>query len=58
MVLKLYSKTCLKLPLKKKTKTWISRPIIAYYRSKVLQNAPTDMYVQIYIMLCNLSDYI
>ena len=31
----LYSKTCLKQPLKKKR-----RPIIAYSKSKVLQNAP------------------
>ena len=36
----IYSKTCLKQPLKKKTENWFSRPIIAYCRSKVLQNAP------------------
>ena len=35
-----YSKTCVKQPLKKKTKNWLSRPIIARCRSKVLQNAP------------------
>ena len=35
-----YSKTCLKWPLKKKTKTCFVRPLIAYCRSKVLQNAP------------------
>ena len=35
----MYSKTCLKQPLKKKTKSWFSRPIIAKCRSKVLQNA-------------------
>ena len=34
-----YSKTHLKRPLKKKTKNWFSRPIIAECRSKVLQNA-------------------
>ena len=28
--------------LKKKTKNWFSRPIIAYCRSKVLQNAPRE----------------
>ena len=38
----LYSKTCLNQPLKKKTKNWLSRPIIALYRSKVLQNAPRE----------------
>ena len=37
-----YSKTCLKRPLKKKTKNWFSRPLIAKYRSKVLQNAPRE----------------
>ena len=35
----LYSKTCIKRPLKKKTKGWLIRSIIAYCRSKVLQNA-------------------
>ena len=34
-----YSETCLKRPLKKKTKNWFSRQIIAKCRSKVLQNA-------------------
>ena len=33
-----YSRTCLPLPLKKKTKNWLSRPIIAKCRSKVLQS--------------------
>ena len=37
-----YSKICLQRPLKKKTKNWLSRPIIAQCRSKVLQNAPRD----------------
>ena len=32
-----YSKTCLKRPLKMKTKTWFSRQILAKCRSKVLQ---------------------
>ena len=36
-----YIKTYLKRPPKKKTKNWFSRPIIAYCRSKVLQNAPS-----------------
>ena len=36
------SKTCLKQPLKKKTKNWFSRQIIAKCRSKVLQNAPRE----------------
>ena len=36
----LYSKTCLKQPLKQKTKNWFPSPIIAEWRSKVLQNAP------------------
>ena len=35
----LYSKTCLKQPLKKKTKNWFSIPIIPKCRSKVLQIA-------------------
>ena len=30
----IYSKTCLKRPLKNKTKNWFSRPIITYCRSK------------------------
>ena len=34
-----YSKTCLKRPLKKKTKIWFSKPVIAKCRSKVLQSA-------------------
>ena len=34
-----YSKTGLKRPLKKKIKLWFAIPIIAYCRSKVLQNA-------------------
>ena len=34
-----YSKTCLKRPIKKKTKNWFSKPIISKCRSKVLQNA-------------------
>ena len=38
----LYSKTCLKRPLKKKTKSWFSRQLIAKCRSKVLQNAPRE----------------
>ena len=42
MNISLYSKTCLKRPLKKKTKNWFSRPIIAKCRSKVLQNAPRE----------------
>ena len=33
------SKTCVKPPLKKKNKNWVSRPIITECRSKVLQNA-------------------
>ena len=37
-----YSKTCLMRPLKKKTKNWFSRLIIAYCRSNVLQNAPRE----------------
>ena len=37
-----YSKTCLKRPLKKKTKNGFSRPMIAYCRSKVLQNAQRE----------------
>ena len=37
-----YSKTCLKRPLKKKTKNWFSCPSIAICRSKVLQNAPRE----------------
>ena len=37
-----YSKTCLKRPLKKEDQNWFSRPIIAYCRSKVLQNAPRE----------------
>ena len=36
-----YSNTYLKRPLKKLTKNWLARPIIAYCRSKVLQNAPS-----------------
>ena len=36
------SKTCLKRPLKKKTKNLFSIPIIAKCRSKVLQNATTE----------------
>ena len=36
------SKTCLKWPLKKKTKNLFSIPIIAVCRSKVLQNAPRE----------------
>ena len=40
-----YSKTCLKRPLKKKSKKWVVRPIIASCRSKVLQNAPRGHYV-------------
>ena len=38
----LYSKTCLKRPLKKKTKNCFSILIIAKCRSKVLQNAPLE----------------
>ena len=38
----IYSKTRLKRPLKKKTKIWFSRPIIAKCRSEVLQNAPRE----------------
>ena len=34
--------TCLKRPLKQKTKKWFSRPITAFCRSKVLQNAPRE----------------
>ena len=34
-----YSKTCLKLPLKKEDQNWFSRPIIALCRSKVFKNA-------------------
>ena len=41
-LLELYSKTCLKQPLKKNTKYWFSRPIIAKCSSKVLQNAPRE----------------
>ena len=37
-----YSKTCVKGPLKKKTKNWFSKPIITKCRSKVLQNAPRE----------------
>ena len=37
-----YSKTCLKQPLKKKTKNCFSRQIIAKCKSKVLQNAPRE----------------
>ena len=37
-----YSKTCLKRPIKKKTKNLFSRLIIAKCRSKVLQNAPRE----------------
>ena len=33
----LYTKVCLKRPLKNKTKNWFSRPIIAYCRSKILK---------------------
>ena len=39
-----YSKTCHKRPLKKKTENWFSRPIITKCRSKVLQNAPREHY--------------
>ena len=35
----MYSKTCLKQPLKRKTKNWVSRPIVTKCRSQVLQNA-------------------
>ena len=35
----IHCKTCLRRPLKKKTKNGFSRPIIAKCRSKVLQNA-------------------
>ena len=38
----LYNKTCFKRPLKRKTKSWVSRPIIIECRSKVLQNAPRE----------------
>ena len=38
-MLKEYSKTCLKRPLKKNIKNWFSIRIISKYRSKVLQNA-------------------
>ena len=41
-LLELYSYTCLKRPLKKNTKYWFSRPIIAKCSSKVLQNAPKE----------------
>ena len=37
-----YCKTCVKQPLKKKTKNWLSRQITALCRSKVLQNAPRE----------------
>ena len=37
-----YIKTCLKRPLKNKTKNWFLKPITAYCRSKVLQNALLD----------------
>ena len=40
----MYSKTCLKRPLKNDTKNWVSIPIIAKCRSKVLQNAPIQKY--------------
>ena len=36
----LYSKTCLKRPLKKKIKIWFSKPIIAF--AEILQNAPRE----------------
>ena len=37
-----YSKICLKRPLKKKTNNWYPRPIII--RSKVLHNAPREAF--------------
>ena len=40
----MYSKTCLNRPLRKKTKNWIWRPIIAWCRSKVLQYWPSLSY--------------
>ena len=40
--LQVYSKICLKWPLKKKTKNWFSRLIITECRSKVVQNAPRE----------------
>ena len=39
-----YSKPCIKQPLKKETKNWFSRLIFAKCRSKVLQNAPREHY--------------
>ena len=43
-----YYKTSLKGPLKKKTKTWDSRPTIAYLMQvKVLQNAPKGAFCNI-----------
>ena len=46
-----YSKTCAKQPLSKRPKNWISIPIIAKCRSKVLQNAPRRAF-------CNTFDFI
>ena len=40
-----YSKTCVKRPLSK-GQNWVSRPIIALCRSKVLQNAPKGSILQ------------
>ena len=43
-----YNKTCLKRPLKKKIKQFfLSRPIIAYCRSKVLQNVRPSFNLQV-----------
>ena len=39
---RVYSITCLRRLLKKKTKECFSKPIIAKCRSKVLQNAPRE----------------
>ena len=41
-VLAIVKPVLIKRPLKKKTKNWFSRPIIAKCRSKVLQNAPRE----------------
>ena len=42
MTINIYSKTCLKRPLKKNTKIWFLRLVIAKCRSKVLQNAQRE----------------
>ena len=43
----MYSKTCLKRPLKKNTKNRFSMPIIALCRSKVLQTAILSTFIEL-----------